>query len=74
MCTEELGANIFRITQTEVLLKKRNSKWDGCIKYSYKVGKAVRDTIKKLGCTMPEKLPTLDKSIKELINGDEDEK
>ena len=32
----------------------------------YKVGKAIRETIKKLGGTMPEDLPTPKKSIKEL--------
>ncbi len=32
----------------------------------FKVGKEVRDTIKRLGGTMPEDLPTPDKSIKEL--------
>lgn len=33
----------------------------------FKVGKAVRDTIEKLGGTMPEDLPTPKKSIKELL-------
>ena len=32
----------------------------------YEVGKEVRDSIKRLGGTMPEKLPTPDKSLKEL--------
>ena len=32
----------------------------------YKVGKAIRDTIKKIGGNMPEELPTPKKSIKEL--------
>ena len=32
----------------------------------YKVGKAIRETIEKLGGTMPEDLPTPKKSIKEL--------
>ena len=32
----------------------------------YRVGKAVRDTIKQLGGTMPEDLPTPEKSIKKL--------
>ena len=32
----------------------------------YKVGKAVRDTIKNLGSTMPEDLPTPKKSLKEI--------
>ena len=32
----------------------------------YKVGKAVRETIKKLGGTMPEDLPTPTKSVKQI--------
>ena len=32
----------------------------------YKVGKEVRNSIKRLGGTMPENLPTPNKSIKEL--------
>ena len=67
MGSAELGANIFRITQTESLLEKQdipNEKQ--ATNTHYKVGKAVRDTIKKLGGTMPEDLPTPNKSIKEL--------
>ena len=32
----------------------------------YEVGKEIRNTIKKLGGTMPEDLPTPEKSLKEL--------
>lgn len=32
----------------------------------YRVGKTIRKAIKELGGTMPEKLPTPEKSIKEL--------
>ncbi len=65
----ELGANIFRITQTEALLEKQKEVSEiKATNTHYKVGKAVRDTIKKLGGTMPEDLPTPDKSIKELEN------
>ncbi len=35
-------------------------------KTHYEVGKTVRDTIRKLGGTMPEDLPTPDESIKQL--------
>ncbi len=63
----ELGANIFRITQTEALLEKQQEESELIATNThFKVGKAVRDTIKKLGGTMPEKLPTPEKSIKEL--------
>lgn len=35
-------------------------------KIHYEVGKEIRNTIKKLGGTMPEDLPTPSKSLKEL--------
>ena len=35
----------------------------------YEVGKEIRETIKKLGGTMPENMPTPDKSLKELEKG-----
>ena len=53
MGSTELAANLFRITQTDEVLKN-------------KVGKAVRNAIKEIGGTMPEDLPTPRKSIKEL--------
>lgn len=63
----ELGANIFRITQTEALLEKQKEKSEKVATNThYKVGKAVRDTIRELGGTMPENLPTPKKSIKKL--------
>ena len=67
MGNEELGANIFRITQTEAKLNKMNINNEdlACATHNY-VGKAVRRTIKELGGTMPEDLPTPKKSIKEL--------
>ena len=34
----------------------------------YKIGKIVRNAIKEAGGTMPEDLPTPDKSLKELKN------
>ena len=67
MGSVELGANVFRITQTEALLEKQEKPNENmATKTHYKVGKAIRDTIKKLGGTMPEDLPTPKKSIKEL--------
>lgn len=69
MGSEELGANIFRITQTEAKLKKSNIDNEdlACSTHNY-VGKAVRRTIEQLGGTMPENLPTPKKSVKELEN------
>ncbi len=67
MGSTELGANIFRITQTEELLKTQKEISEKISNDThYKVGTAIRNTIKKLGGTMPEKLPTPNKSIKEL--------
>lgn len=67
MGSAELGANVFRITQTEELLKKQKISSERIASDThYKVGNAVRKTIKDLGNTMPEDLPTPEKSIKEL--------
>ena len=67
MGSEELGANLFRITQTEAKLKKDNvnTEEDACLTH-YNVGKTVRKAIEELGGNMPETLPTPEKSIKEL--------
>lgn len=67
MGSEELGANVFRITQTEALLNKQKEKnEDMATELHYTVGKTIRDAIEKLGGTMPEDLPTPDKSLKEI--------
>ena len=66
MSSEELGANIFRITQTEALLNKQEELSEKLANDThYRVGKKVRDTIMELGGTMPENLPTPNKSLKE---------
>lgn len=67
MGSEELGANLFRITQTEAKLKKDNvdNEEDACLTH-YNVGKTVRKAIEELGGNMPETLPTPEKSIKKL--------
>ena len=67
MGSTELAANLFRITQTDEVLKNKdiNEENEACITH-HKVGQAVRQTIKKIGGTMPEKLPTPEKSIKDL--------
>lgn len=67
MGSVELGANIFRITQTESLLEKQKLPDEQIATDThYNVGKAVRDTIIKLGGTTPEYLPTPRKSMKEI--------
>jgi len=66
MGSTELAANLFRATQTEEKLRRENVK--GKYKANqthYEVGKKVRETIKELGGTMPEDLPTVD-SIKKI--------
>ncbi len=67
MGSTELIANLFRISQTEEKLRKDevdNSKTATSIHYS--VGKEVRGAIEKIGGTMPEDLPTPEKSIQEI--------
>ena len=67
MSSEELAANLFRITQTESKLKKDKIKTEKeANKTHYNVGAKVRKTIKELGGTMPEDLPTPKKSLKQL--------
>ena len=67
MGSVELGANIFRITQTEALLEKQDVPSEKLATNThYRVGKIVRKAIHELGGTMPENLPTPKKSIKEL--------
>ena len=67
MGSEELAANLFRITQTDAKLKRDNVDNEYTANsVHFEVGKKVRNTIKELGGTMPENLPTPDKSLKEL--------
>ena len=67
MGSEELGANLFRITQTEAKLERdRISNENNSCDTHYIVGKTVRKAIKELGGTMPENLPTPTKSVKEI--------
>lgn len=64
---EELAANLFRATQTEAKLRRDNIQGKAEANQThYNVGKEVRDTIKRLGGTMPENLPTPEKSIQQI--------
>ena len=67
MSSTELAANLFRITQTDEVLKNKNinNEVDAC-KTHHNVGQAVRQTIKRIGGTMPEDLPTPSKSAKQI--------
>lgn len=67
MGSTELIANLFRISQTEEKLRKDevdNAQLATSIHYS--VGKEVRGAIEKIGGTMPEDLPTPEKSIQQI--------
>ena len=67
MGSEELADNIFRIAQTDAKLKRDNVDNEYTANsVHYEVGKEVRESIKRLGGTMPENLPTPDRSLKEL--------
>lgn len=66
MGSEELAANLFRITQTESKLKRENiASEKAANKSHYNIGKNIREVIEKNGGTMPEELPTPKKSLKE---------
>lgn len=67
MGSTELAANLFRATQTDEKLRKENIVGKNeANRTHYEVGKKVRQTIKELGGTMPEDLPTPQKSIKQI--------
>ena len=67
MGSTELIANLFRISQTEEKLRKDKIKGaDNATATHYAVGKEVRTAIEKIGGTMPEDLPTPDKSIQQI--------
>jgi DNA-damage-inducible protein D len=64
MGSEELIANLFRISQTESKLKREDIKGaSDANKAHFVVGREVRAAIERVGGTMPEDLPTPDKSI-----------
>ena len=67
MGSDELIANLFRISQTEQKLKKDNIQTEKeANETHYNIGKNIREVISKNGGTMPEDLPTPEKSLKQL--------
>ena len=67
MGSTELAANLFRATQTDEKLRRENIQGkEKAYETHYEVGKTVRKTIQELGGTMPEDLPTPEKSVKQL--------
>lgn len=64
---EELAANLFRATQTESKLRRDGIRGKAMANQThFDVGREVRNTIQRLGGTMPEDLPTPEKSIQQL--------
>lgn len=67
MGSTELAANLFRATQTDEKIRRENIRGkEKANQAHYDVGRKVRETIKELGGTMPEDLPTPQKSIKQI--------
>ncbi len=67
MGSTELAANLFRATQTDEKLRRESIQGKAAANRThFEVGKKVRETIKELGGTMPEDLPTPEKSIKQI--------
>ena len=75
MGSDELAANLFRISLANQKLNNENIKGEknSCDAH-FEVGKAVRDTIAKVGGTLPEEMPAPDKSLKELVKQEENKK
>lgn len=67
MGSTELIANLFRISQTEEKLRRDNIMGaEKATATHYNVGKEVRAAIENIGGTMPENLPTPEKSIQQI--------
>lgn len=75
MGSTELAANLFRATQTEEKLKRERVAGKLAANRTHReVGAKVRQTIVELGGTMPERLPTPEKSIKQIEREQEKKK
>lgn len=67
MGSTELAANLFRATQTDEKLRREHIQGKSAANRThYEVGRKVRETIAELGGTMPEDLPTPQKSITQI--------
>lgn len=67
MGSEELADNIFRAAQTEAKIRRESiANKTNANRTHYAVGREVRETIQRLGGTMPEDLPTPSQSIQQL--------
>ena len=75
MGSTELAANLFRATQTDEKLRREKIKGKiRAYQTHYEVGRKVRETIRELGGTMPEDLPTPSKSIKQIAKEQDQKK
>ena len=67
MGSTELAANLFRATQAEDKIRRENIQGKNKANQThFEVGTIVRQTIEKLGGTMPEDLPVAKKGIGQL--------
>ncbi len=67
MESDELIATLFRMSQTEQKLKRENIQGENNANITHnEIGKIVRNAIKEAGGTMPEELPTPEKSLKQI--------
>jgi DNA-damage-inducible protein D len=65
--SEELAANLFRVTQTEAKIRREGIQGKSAANQTHHdVGRKVRQTTQELGGTMPEDLPTPAESIKQV--------
>lgn len=72
MGSTELAANLFRATQTDEKLRREHIQGkQNANRTHYEVGAKVRQTIRELGGTMPENLPTPDKGIRQIAREQE---
>lgn len=67
MGSEELADNIFRAAQGDAALRRDQvSSKEQANATHYRIGQEVREAIRRMGGTMPEDLPTPDKSIQQV--------
>jgi DNA-damage-inducible protein D len=67
MGSTEMAANLFRATQTDEKLRRDRIQGKEKANHThYEVGQEVRETIRRLGGTLPEDLPTPQESIQQL--------
>jgi DNA-damage-inducible protein D len=67
MGSTEFAVNLFRATQADDKIRREGiTGKEKANSTHFEVGREVRDTIKRLGGTMPEELPTPKESIRQI--------